>query len=249
MKRSFRIVVEYDGAKFHGWQVQPDARTVQGELEKALETVTKHKVRVQGAGRTDAGVHAEGQVAGFRLEGESPDPEKLLASLNALTGEDVAVLSIEQVPEDFSARSGVVMKTYRYRIWNARFRSPLQRRTHFHVSSELDVERMSEAARRLEGEHDFTSFRAADCTDPRPVRTVQSCRVTRQGPEIVIEVRGKGFLKNMVRIMAGTLLLAGKGKLGPEDIASILEARDRTKAGPTAPAHGLVLVSIEYGQI
>lgn len=247
MRRSFRIVIEYDGAEFHGWQVQPDTRTVQGELEKAIETMTKRKVRVQGASRTDAGVHAEGQVANFTLEGESPNPEKLLASLNALTGEDVAVVAIEQVPEDFCARSGVVMKTYRYRIWNDRFRSPLRRRTHLHVPSRLDVDGMREAARHLEGEHDFTSFRAADCTDPRPVRAVRRCAVHRQGPEITVEVKGKGFLKNMVRIMAGTLILVGKGRLAPGDIPSILEARDRTKAGPTVPAHGLVLVSIEYG--
>ncbi len=246
MRRNFRIVIEYDGAEFHGWQVQPDTRTVQGELEKAIETVTKQKARVQGAGRTDAGVHALGQVANFTLEGESPDPEKLLASLNALTGEDVAVLSIEQVPEDFSARSGVVMKTYRYRIWNDRFRSPLRRRTHLHVPARLDLDAMREAAHHLEGEHDFTSFRAADCTDPRPLRNLHSCEVHGQGPEVTVEVKGKGFLKNMVRIISGTLLLVGKGRLRPEDIPSILEAKDRTRAGPTAPAHGLVLVSIEY---
>jgi tRNA pseudouridine38-40 synthase len=247
MKRTFRIVVEYDGADFHGWQVQPDARTVQGEIEKAIETVTGQKVRVQCAGRTDAGVHALGQVAGFSLEGDVPDLDRLLASLNALTGEDVAVLSIEEAPEDFCARSGVVMKTYRYRIWNDRFPSPLRRRTHLHVAQRLDVESMQEAARCLEGEHDFTSFRASDCTDPRPVRSIQSCRVIRDGNEVTVEVRGKGFLKNMVRIIAGTLLLAGRGRLKPGDMASILEARNRTRAGPTAPAHGLMLVSIEYG--
>jgi len=248
MRRNFRIIIEYDGADFHGWQVQPGRRTVQGELERAIETITKQKVTVQGAGRTDAGVHALGQVANFHLEDCLVTAEKMLGGINALTGDDLTVHTIEEVPLDFAARGGVVSKTYRYRIDNGRHPSPLLRRTHLHISDPLSVEKMSEAARLLEGHHDFSALRAADCTDPNPERTIDRCSVAAGGKEITIEVAAKGFLKNMVRIIAGTLILAGRGKIEPGEMTRILESRDRTKAGPTAPAHGLVLVHIVYRQ-
>ncbi|MFH1437025.1 MAG: tRNA pseudouridine(38-40) synthase TruA [Pseudomonadota bacterium] len=252
MKRNFRILIEYDGTEFHGWQVQPGQRTVQEELEKAIETVTKQTIRVYGAGRTDAGVHALGQVANFFLEeDETGAPPvtagKLLAGLNALTGDDITVRSVEEAAETFSSRKGVAAKTYRYRIDNAKFPSPLLRRTHLHVSAPLSIDAMNEAGRLLEGTHDFTAFRAADFDDSNPVvRDMKQCIVEKRGSEATISVVSRGFLKNMVRIIAGTLLLVGRGKMQPAEIPAILESRDRTKAGPTAPAHGLVLVNIEY---
>lgn len=248
MRRNFRIVVEYDGAEFHGWQVQPDRRTVQGEIEKAVETVAREKTKVLGAGRTDAGVHAMGQVANFHLEHSPIEAGKLHGGVNALTGDDVAVLSLEEAPDSFCARTNVVSKTYRYRILSSRVPSPLRRRTHLLVTQPLDVGEMRRAASMLEGEHDFSAFRASDCSDPNPVRTIRRCAVEQSGSEIFIDVTAKGFLKNMVRIMAGTLLAAGKKKLPAGDIPEIIESRDRRKAGPTAPAHGLVLVKIVYAE-
>ena len=248
MRRSYRILVEYDGTDFHGWQAQPDVRTVQGELEKALGTLARQAVRVQGAGRTDAGVHALGQVAAFGLEDGPASAERILSGLNALTHVDIAVRAIEEVPEGFSPRSGVLSKTYRYRIFHDRFPSPLLRRTHLHVYDKLDLDPMRRAAALLEGEHDFSALRASDCTDPNPVRIIRRCTVTAEGHEILIEVVARGFLKNMVRIIAGTLLAVGRGRLAPDDIPRIIASRDRTKAGPTAPAHGLVLVAVVYGE-
>lgn len=246
MRRSYRILVEYDGTDFHGWQAQPDVRTVQGEIEKALETLARQAVRVRGAGRTDAGVHALGQVAAFELVDGPASAERILSGLNALTPVDIAVRAIEEVKEGFSPRAGVRSKTYRYGIFHDRFPSPLLRRTHLHVYDRLDIDAMRRAAALLEGEHDFSAFRASDCTDPNPVRVIRSCTVTAEGHEILIEVVARGFLKNMVRIIAGTLLAVGRGRLAPDDIPRIIASKDRAKAGPTAPAHGLVLMGIVY---
>ncbi len=247
MKRSFRIIVEYDGTDFHGWQIQPGLRTVQGELEKALEIVTGKKVRVSGAGRTDAGVHAIGQVASFALEECSLPAGRILAALNALTSEDITVHSIVETPDKRIASDRVVSKTYRYYIDNGRNPSPLRRRTHFHIACPLDVFSMNMAAKILEGQHDFSAMRATDCTDPDPVKTIERCEVAKEDSVVTIEVTGSGFLKHMVRIIAGTLIHVGKGKIEPQEVGRILDSRDRTKAGPTAPARGLVLVTVNYG--
>jgi len=247
MTRRLRILVEYDGSGFHGWQRQPGVRTVQGELERALAVVARRPVEVRGASRTDAGVHALGQVAAFSLEGcDGLDPRRLQGGVNALAGGDVVVRRIEETRADFDPRANVLRKTYRYRIFNDPVPSPLRAGSHLHVGAPLDREAMRAAAALLEGTHDFSAFRASDCTDPNVVRALLACRVIGDGEELVVEAVAKGFLKNMVRIIAGTLVEAGKGRLAPAAIPGIVASRDRGRAGPTAPPHGLVLVGIEY---
>jgi tRNA pseudouridine38-40 synthase len=239
------MVVEYDGTEFHGWQVQPTERTVQGELEAAFEQITHERARIQGAGRTDAGVHALGQVASLRTT-HPVELARLVRGLNALTGPDLAVRAIEEVPPGFCARRSATGKLYRYHILNADEPSPLRRATRLHVRRPLDLRAMAGAAGRLEGHHDFRAFRAADCEREKTQVTLQALSVSREADEVAIEVRAPAFLKNMVRIMAGTLLWVGQGRLGADDVSSILESRDRRRAGPTAPAHGLTLVEVYY---
>jgi tRNA pseudouridine38-40 synthase len=245
-RRTLKLVIEYDGSGFHGWQVQTEERTVQGELEAAFERITHEKLRIQGAGRTDAGVHAFGQ-AGSLTTGHAVGTRELRRGLNALTGDDVAVRSIEEVEPGFCARRSATGKLYRYRILNAEEPSPLRRRTLLHVARPLDLGAMAEAAALLEGRHDFAAFRASDCERDNTVVTMESCRVIARGDEICLEVRAPAFLKNMVRIMAGTLLEAGRGRMTAGDVGDVLASADRRNAGPTAPAHGLVLVEVYYG--
>jgi tRNA pseudouridine38-40 synthase len=246
VERTLRLLIEYDGTGFHGWQVQASGRTVQGELEQAFERITGSRVRIQGAGRTDAGVHALGQVASLRTD-HGIGLRELRRGLNALTGPDVSVREAEEASPGFCARRSASGKLYRYRILNADEGSPLRRHTHLHVVRPLDVEAMAAAAGRLEGRHDFDAFRAADCERESAEITLESLTVERAGDEITIEARAPAFLKNMVRVIAGTLHWVGAGRLAPDDMSSILGSRDRRNAGPTAPPHGLVLVRVFYG--
>ncbi len=245
-ERTLKLVVEYEGTLFHGWQVQPRERTVQGELQDAFERIAHERVHIEGAGRTDAGVHALGQTASLRTQHQAGCGE-LLRGLNALTGPDLAVQRVEEAAPGFSARHGATGKLYRYRILNAPAPSALRRGTHLHVIRPLDVEAMGEAAAVLEGRHDFGAFRASDCERASATLPVESCTVVRLDDEVRIEVRGPAFLKNMVRIIAGTLLWVGTGRFSPADVGDILASRDRRRAGPTAAAHGLVLVQVFYG--
>jgi tRNA pseudouridine38-40 synthase len=246
-ERTLKLVIEYDGTLFHGWQVQDAERTVQGELEDAFEQIVHEHVHIQSAGRTDAGVHALGQTASLRTQHEI-EPWKLMGGLNALTGPDVSVKQIEEMAPGFCARRSATGKLYRYRILNAPSPSPLRRTTHLHVIRPLDVDAMRQAASLFEGHHDFEAFRASDCERHGAELPVESCTVARMDDEVVIEVRGPGFCKNMVRIMAGTLLWVGSGRLVPADVGDILASRDRGRAGPTAKARGLVLVEVTYGE-
>ncbi len=256
--RNLRLVLAYDGTEFHGWQRQPDAPTVQGCLEERLAKLTGAPVHVWGSGRTDAGVHAANQVANFKTGCPIPCPN-LLKALNNLLPPSVRVKQIDEVPEDFHARYNVRSKTYRYRILQAPICSPFLWRFVCHHPFPLDGERMAEAARRLEGEHDFTSFagsegradeveEAAPATPHSMVRRIFSSRILWR-PRISLlmyEIRGSGFLHHMVRNIVGTLMEVGRGKLTPQDVVRILGARDRTRAGPTAPPQGLCLVKVEY---
>lgn len=244
MKR-IKLTVAYDGTNYCGWQVQPNGITVQEVLERCLEDLTGKKTEIIGASRTDAGVHALGNVAVFDTDMRMPG-EKFSFALNQRLPEDIRIEKAEEVPGDFHPRYWESEKTYVYRILNRQFPIPTQRLyTHF-TYVPLDIEKMAEAGRYLVGEHDFKSFCGAGAQVKTTVRRVQEVSVVREDDLITIKIRGKGFLYNMVRIIAGTLMEIGGGMYSPEHMKEILEARDRQAAGPTAPARGLTLMGIQY---
>jgi tRNA pseudouridine38-40 synthase len=253
MARTLKMTVAYNGASFSGWQVQPDRPTVQGELADALERITGEKLLPQGSGRTDAGVHALAQVASFSTSSSIPSGN-LVKAMNSMLPASVRVLSIEEVAEGFHARHGAKAKTYEYRIHRGEICPPFLAGFVTHHPYPLDEEAMVEAASRVLGEHDFTSFAAVDPEKGRSsedeercnVRTVFSSEWGRNGEEFVYRVRGNGFLHHMVRNLVGTCLLVGRGTIKPAEIDSILAAKKRSAAGPTAPAEGLYLVNVEY---
>jgi tRNA pseudouridine38-40 synthase len=244
-ERTLRLVIEYDGTDFAGWQRQVGQRTVQACLEEALAALTGQQLRITGAGRTDAGVHAEGQVASVRVETRIPEGG-LLRGLNANLPPDIAVREVSEVPGTFDARRAARGKTYRYQIWNHVVRSPLRGRTSWHYRARLDTDAMRAAAAAFVGQHDFRAFRASDCERKTTVRLVRTCEVWRQGALISCEVEGTAFLKNMVRIMVGTLVAAGRGEIDAEGVSKLLVDGERADAGVTAPAHGLTLVRVAY---
>jgi tRNA pseudouridine38-40 synthase len=245
---NFRLTLEYDGAGFEGWQRQAERhRTVQGVLEEAIAAVTRVRAAVVGAGRTDAGVHAEGQVASARIETRLSAAE-LQRALNAVLPADVAVAACAAVPDAFHARRDARAKLYRYAIWNGPVRSPLRSaRTAAVAGRPLDLRAMKTAARRLVGTHDFSCFRASGSFVRDPVRTLLRVDVSGQaGAGVAIEVLGTGFLRHMVRNLAGTLIEVGRGRRTPASLGDLLASGDRTRAGPTAPAAGLTLVRVDY---
>ena len=244
---NFRITLEYDGTEFEGWQLQPEGhRTVQGCLVQALERICGGDVQVTGSGRTDAGVHAEGQVASARIESRLSAGE-LLRALNGNLPRDMAAIAVDVVPGDFDARRTAISKLYRYRIWNGPIRSPLRARRATWVPQRLDLDAMRRAAAELVGEHDFASFQAAGSSVVGTRRRLFRVEVSGDpGGEISIEVDGSGFLRHMVRNIVGTLVEVGQGRRPSDAIPRILAARDRSEAGPTAAAGGLVLVRVEY---
>lgn len=245
MTRTLRLVVEYDGTDFAGWQRQAGQRTVQQCLEEALERMIGRRVPIRGAGRTDAGVHADGQVASAQVESAIP-ASGFLRGLNTYLPPDVAVLAVDDAAEGFDARRSARGKLYRYLIWNHVTRSPRRRRDAWHLRAPLDVHAMRAAAAVLIGRHDFRAFRAADCERTNTVRELRAFDVWRQGALVTCEVEGTAFLKNMVRIMVGTLVAAGRGELDGAGVRALLDGGDRTAAGVTAPAHGLTLVRVTY---
>ena len=241
-----RLIVEYDGTDFVGWQRQPNGRSVQEVLEGALEELLGAPVSAAAAGRTDSGVHALGQVVAF--DAPRALPAKAYArGLSSLLPQDLSVVAAEEVPDGFDPRRWATGKRYRYLISRRPGRSPLLRRTHWELFASLDVEAMRSAAPALLGPHDFSSFRAANCEAPHPRRTLRELGLHEDGDVLRIEVEGTAFLKHMVRNVVGSLVEVGRGKRPPEWIAEVLAAKDRTLAGPTAPAHGLTLVAVTYG--
>lgn len=274
--RNIRLIVSYDGTDFFGWQRQPNVPTIQSTIENAGEKILAEKVSLSGSGRTDAGVHALNQVANFKTTSAIPCPN-LLKALNNLLPLSIRIKKVDDVAESFHARYDAWSKTYRYRILCAPVASPFIGRFVHHYPYPLDHQRMAMAARFLIGEHDFTSFAASPAigvrdsafegpeggdstslrvptaelrtTECSNVRTIFSSRLLWRSSTSILayEVRGSGFLHHMVRNIAGTLIEVGRGKLSPRDVQSILKARDRTRAGPTAPASGLCLVKVEYG--
>jgi len=244
--RQIRLVVEYDGTSLHGWQRQHGAPTVQQHLEDALAQLLQHPTPVVGASRTDAGVHARGQVASFRTERPIP-LHGIRRGLNSMLPDSIAIRDAAEAPEDFHPRFSATGKHYRYLILTARDRSPRWRERAWHHPDALDVARMQEGAQPLLGEHDFSAFRAAGCTARTTVRRVDSVTFTPvEGDLLQVDIRGNAFLRQMVRILVGTLAEVGSGKLSPAQVAEILASTDRTRAGKTAPAHGLELVEVRY---
>lgn len=243
--RNIKLVVEYDGTDYRGWQVQPDCPTIQGELELAVKQITGEAVRITGAGRTDAGVHALGQVAHFHTSSGMP-PEKMRRALNAVLPDDIVVLDVSEAPESFHARHSAKSKRYRYTILNRPSPPAIERRHTMHVGYPLDVAAMKEAAGHLVGTLDFSSFACNSGKDDDPVRTVTEISIEKRGDYIIVELEAISFLYKMVRSIVGTLIDVGRGHLKPSDVLGILMARDRNTSGPTAPAGGLTLVRVDY---
>ena len=243
--RKLRLTVEYDGTDFSGWQRQIGQRTVQATLEDTLCAVIGERTEVRGAGRTDAGVHAAGQVASLTIHNRIP-PQGLVRGMNSLLPSDVALVDAADADDAFDARFSARGKVYRYRIWNHFVRSPLHARTSWHCRRPLDLEAMREAAALLCGEHDFRGFRASDCDRRNTVRVIRRFEITKQGPLVEIDVEATAFLKNMVRILAGTLADVGRGKLTVPSVLRALEQGDRAAGGVTAPAAGLTLLHVVY---
>jgi tRNA pseudouridine38-40 synthase len=249
--RNLKLILSYDGSEFSGWQVQPDAATIQGALASAIGRITGEKVLPQGSGRTDAGVHALAQVATFVTEATVPTAN-FVKALNDILPDSIRVLEASEVSAEFHARKSAKSKTYRYRVLRSPICSPFLARYVWHFPYPLDEAAMESGAAIVVGEHDFTSFAAVDPERGRDeseisnVRTIMSSGWTREGGEFIYTVRGSGFLHHMVRNLVGTFVLVGKGTLSNEDLSQILGARDRSAAGPTAPASGLCLVEVEY---
>ena len=244
MKRIL-LTISYDGTNYSGWQKQKNAVTVQGEFDKACSTLFKTDVESIGASRTDAGVHALGQRAVIDVDTSIP-AEKIPLALNPLLPDDIVVTHAEEVDADFNPRFKALKKTYEYSIYNAPFRNPIYRNYSEYVRYELDLDSMRTACEAFVGEHDFRAFCASGNSSKTTVRTIYSLDIEKDGDFIKIRVTGNGFLYNMVRIIAGTLIYVGEGRIAPDDLPEIIASGDRRKAGKTAGPSGLVLVKIMY---
>lgn len=240
-----KITVEYDGTNYHGWQVQANCISIQAVLEQAVSTFVGAPTHVTGSGRTDAGVHALGQVANFFTD-KDYHPYKILRGLNALTPRDITVKAVEIVDDSFDARRDGRSRLYEYLILNRSTPSPFYRHRAWHIHERLDIAAMAKAIECLIGEHDFSSFRAAHCDAPHPVRTIYQTRLEQRGDLVVFTIEGTAFLRHMVRNIVGTLADVGRGIRAPQSFVDLLGARDRTKAGYTAPPEGLYLVQVKY---
>lgn len=245
MKKRIKLTVAYDGTAYCGWQIQPNGITIEEVLNRELTRLLDEEIRVIGASRTDAGVHALGNVCVFDTDTRIP-AEKLSYALNRSLPEDIVIQRSEEIAADFHPRHCDSRKTYEYRILNRTMRDPNCRRNTYFYHWELDLDAMRKAAALLVGEHDFKSFCSPAAEVETTVRTVYELTVEKQGDLITIRITGNGFLYNMVRIIAGTLLEVGTGRRQPEDMERILDVGDRNAAGPTAPAHGLTLMEIRF---
>lgn len=242
---NIKLTVEYDGTRYHGWQIQAKGETIQAVLERAISTFVGKSTRVTGSGRTDAGVHAMGQVVNF-FSDRDLDLYRTRRGLNALTPEDITIKDVEIVPDSFDARRDGRSRIYEYRILNRPTPSPFYLNRAWHVHEPLDLDAMRAAIRCLEGKHDFSAFRAAGCDAAHPVRTVYRTALEQRGELLAYIIEATAFLRHMVRNIVGTLVEVGRGVRSPQSFAELLEARDRTKAGATAPPHGLYLVKVKY---
>ena len=243
--RNIKLVLQYDGTAYHGWQIQENAVTIQEIIENAICKITGEKVSVKGCGRTDSGVHAKGYVCNFYTDSKIPS-EKFPFAINAQLPKDIICIDAEDEDENFHSKSSAVKKRYTYYICNSSFPDIF---THsWHYKYPLDVEKMKQAAKHFEGTHDFIGFASSGFTVKTTVRTIYSLEIEKKDNLIKIDVTGNGFLYNMVRIITGTLVFAGSGKISPEEIPDIIESKDRNRAGITAPAEGLYLSEVYYGE-
>lgn len=243
--QNFKTIIQYDGTDYHGWQIQANGRTVQGELTRVLSILDHRHVTVYGAGRTDAGVHAEGQVASFSMERDF-DARYLRDAINGNLDRDVRVIAVQAAPEEFNARYSAKKKTYRYRVWTGEVVSPFVRRFVHHHRGLLDLDEMRRSAAALVGTHDFSAFTAASSEAEDHVRSLMRLDICREENELSIVAVADGFLRYMVRTIVGTLIEVGRGKRPAASTGETLRSRDRSNAGPSAPASGLTLLSVDY---
>ena len=245
--RNIKLTIEYDGKDFNGWQKQPDKLNIQGTIEKAIERVTGEIVELTASGRTDAGVHSLGQVANFKTNTNIPI-EKIPVAINSQLKKSIVIKKAEEVDEKFHSRLSCKRKTYRYIINNSPEGSAIYRNLETHIPYKLNVKKMKEAIKYFIGEHDFKAFKASGTSSKSSVRTIYDAKVYEDKERIFIELTGNGFLYNMVRIIAGTLVDVGSGKIMPEDIVNIINSKKRENAGKTLPPQGLYLLNVDYSE-
>ena len=243
--RNIKLTIEYDGKGFNGWQKQPNKLNIQGEIERAIETITGEEVDLIASGRTDAGVHAFGQIANFKTSSNLPI-EKFAIAINSKLKKSIRIQNAEEVDERFHSRYSCKRKTYRYIINNSDQGSAIYRNLEYYIPIKLNVDEMKKAVKYFEGEHDFKGFKASGTSSKSSVRTIYEANVYKDGDKIIIELTGNGFLYNMVRIVSGTLVDVGLGKIKSEEIPTIIDSKDRQKAGKTLPPYALYLVKVEY---
>ena len=243
--RNIKLTIEYDGKDFNGWQKQPNRLNIQGEIESAIEEITGEKIELFGSGRTDAGVHSLGQIANFKTNSNLP-VEKMAIAINSKLKKSIRVKKAEEVSENFHSRYNCHKKKYRYIINNSSQGSAIYRGLEYHVPQKLDEKKKKKAIKFFEGEYDFKAFKSSGTSNKNSVRTIYKAEVRQSGERIIIELTGNGFLYNMVRIISGTILEVGLGKIKAEDIPNIIESKDRKRAGKTLPPHGLYLVEVMY---
>jgi len=244
--RNIKLLIEYEGTRYAGWQIQQNLPTIQGIIQEKIKIITGEDIKLTASSRTDAGVHALGQVANFCTESRIP-PHSIQMGINALLPDDIVIKKAEEAPLDFDSRQNAKAKTYRYLILNRSYPSAIYRNFSWHVFQKLDIDAMTKAAGYLIGKKDFTSFRAAECDAPHSMREILSFSIEKKDDGFLeLEVKGTAFLRHMVRIMVGTLVAIGKGKIAVNDFESIIEAKDRRLAGMTAPPEGLFLKEVEY---
>ena len=243
--RNIKLTIEYDGKDFNGWQKQPNKLNIQGTIEQAIKNITGEDVELNASGRTDAGVHALGQVANFKTNSQIPI-EKFAIAINSKLKKSIVIKKAEEVDERFHSRLNCKRKTYRYIINNSPEGTAIYRYLETHIPQKLDVKKMEQALKYFEGEHDFKAFKASGTSSKSSVRTIYKTQIYKKEDRIIIELTGNGFLYNMVRIIAGTLVDVGLGKIEPQQIENIIKEKKRENAGKTLPPNGLYLVSVEY---
>ena len=244
--RNIKLTIEYDGKDFNGWQKQPNKLNIQGTIEQAIKQITKEEIDLTASGRTDAGVHALGQVANFKTNSNIPI-EKIPIAINTNLKKSIRIVKAEEVDEKFHSRLSCKRKTYRYVINNSEYESAIYRNLEIFIPFKLDIKKMQKAAKLFEGEHDFKAFKASGTSSKSSIRKIYKAEVKlNTNNRIYIELTGNGFLYNMVRIIAGTLVEVGEGKLEPESITQIINSKNSENAGKTLPARGLFLLNVEY---